>query len=156
MDTKTFPCRECGKYVEWHTTKAGKRYLAQPWEWACDGHYKMIYPVHRCEPNPQWKEAAAAAELLYVAGAQKEGVIRKGVTVEVIKGRKIPIGTRGVAFWVGEGGYGERVGMMVEGEKVYTALTNVKAAPVEDFPEYVEVLEAEAAAVMARLMGETA
>ena len=159
MNLKTFPCRDCGAQVCWMTSKAGKRYLAQPWEWVGGDyslHSKMIPAGHKCVPNPNWKEAAAASELLYIAGAQKEGTIRKGVTVDVIKGRKIPIGVRAEVFWIGDGGYGPRVGLMIDGEKFYTALGNVQAAPVEDFPEYVEILKSEAASIMARLRGETA
>lgn len=159
MSIKTFQCRECGADVAWMTSKAGKRYLAQPWEWVGGDyslHTKTIPAGHKCVPDPEWRERKAAADLIYIAGAQKEGVIRKGVTVDVIKGRKIPIGTRAEVIWVGESTYGARVGLMIEGQKVYTALTNVQAAPLEDFPQYVEVLEAEAKAIMDRLMGETA
>ena len=63
-------------------------------------------------------------------------------------------------------GWTEGLQLMVEGEKVYTALANVQPAPLEDFPHLIEVLEAEAAkmrkideenmAAIARMMGETA
>ena len=147
MNIKTFPCRDCGAQVAWMTSKAGKRYLAQPWEWVGGDynlHTKVIPQGHRCVPDPEWREKAEAYETWMVAGAQRNGSVRKGVTVDVIKGRKIPIGTRAVVFWVGESSYGDRVGLMIDGEKVYTALTNVKAAPVEEFPHLMDALEAEA------------
>lgn len=169
MSIKTFPCRECGADVAWMTSKAGKRYLAQPWEWVGGDyslHTKMIPQGHRCIPDPEWREKKAAAEMSYVAGAQRNGTICKGVTVDVVKGRKVPVGTRAEVFWIGESAYGPRVGLMIEGEKVYTALANVQPAPIEDFPHLMEILEAEAAqmrkideenvAAIVRMMGETA
>ncbi len=168
-DLKTFPCRDCGAQVAWMTSKSGKRYLAQPWEWVGGDyalHTKLIPQGHRCIPDPEWREKKAAADMLYAAGAQRNGTICKGVTVDVVKGRKVSVGTRAEVFWVGDSGYGPRVGLMVDGEKVYTALTNVQASPLEDFPHLVEILEAEAAerrksmeqdtAAITRMRGETA
>ena len=146
MGPKTFPCRDCGKHVAWNTSKAGKRYLSEPFEWV-GGDYtlysKWIYPGHRCEPNPNWKEQRAAAVFLEASMAQKAGAIREGVIVDVVKGRKVKVGTRAEVFWIGDTGYGPRVGLMIDGEKVYTALTNVKAAPIEELPEMLKVCQEE-------------
>jgi len=159
MNVKYFSCRDCGAQVCWLTSKAGKRYLAEPWQWVGGDyslHEKMIPAGHKCIPNPAWREQKAAADLLYVAGAQKEGTIVAGVTVDVVKGRKVPIGTRAEVAWIGDSGYGPSGALLIDGQRVYTALSNVKAAPVEDFPQYLEVLAGEAEAVKARLMGVTA
>ena len=55
--------------------------------------------------------------------------IQKGATVVVVRGRKVPRGTVGVIRWEGDGDYGPRVGLAVEGEDklVYTAHRNVEA-----------------------------
>jgi len=52
----------------------------------------------------------------------------KGDDVVVVKGRKVPIGTRGVLRWEGHGNYGPRVGIAVPGEPklAYTAASNVE------------------------------
>jgi len=56
------------------------------------------------------------------------GSPRKGDEVVVVKGRKVPIGTRGVLRWEGHGNYGPRVGIAVPGEPklAYTAASNVE------------------------------
>ena len=53
--------------------------------------------------------------------------VQKGTTVVVSRGRKVPRGTVGVVKWEGDGEYGPRVGLAVEGEDklVYTAHKNV-------------------------------
>ncbi len=55
--------------------------------------------------------------------------VQKGTTVVVVRGRKVPRGTIGVVRWEGDGEYGPRVGLAVEGEDklVYTAHKNVEA-----------------------------
>lgn len=53
---------------------------------------------------------------------------RKGDTVVVVKGRKVPKGTVGIIKWEGASDYGPRIGMAVEGENklVYTSPSNVE------------------------------
>lgn len=55
--------------------------------------------------------------------------VKKGATVVVVRGRKVPHGTVGVVRWEGDGDYGPRVGLAVEGQDklVYTAHRNVEA-----------------------------
>lgn len=49
-----------------------------------------------------------------------------GDKVRVVKGRKVPVGTTGKVFWVGDSQYGERVGIKDgDGETHWTALANV-------------------------------
>ena len=56
-------------------------------------------------------------------------MVRKGKTVRVIKGRKVPVGTEGVCIWHGDGKYGRRVGIKTAaGEVHWTAETNVEVA----------------------------
>ena len=53
--------------------------------------------------------------------------VQKGATVVVARGRMVPHGTVGVVRWEGDGEWGPRVGLSVEGEDklVYTAFKNV-------------------------------
>ena len=53
--------------------------------------------------------------------------VKKGSWVKVVKGRKVPIGTVGQVKWEGEGQWGWRVLLDVNGEDVWTAGTNVEA-----------------------------
>lgn len=55
----------------------------------------------------------------------------RGKQVEVVRGRKVPKGTTGEVFWVGESNYGYRTTWRVgfktsEGEKHFTAASNVE------------------------------
>lgn len=77
-----------------------------------------------------WADRAAAAR------AQQANIdaiyALKGEEVEVVKGRKVPVGTTGTVFWVGESTFGHttswRVGFKTaKGEKHFTALSNVEA-----------------------------
>jgi hypothetical protein len=46
----------------------------------------------------------------------------------VVKGRKVPPGTQGICFWVGETQYGKRVGLKdADGVTHWTAAANVAA-----------------------------
>lgn len=52
----------------------------------------------------------------------------KGRTIKVVKGRKVPVGTVGTCFYVGQGDYGMRVGLKTAaGETLWTAASNVEA-----------------------------
>lgn len=66
-------------------------------------------------------EAARKAEI-----ARKEP--RKGRTIKVVKGRKVPVGTVGVCFWIGSSQWGDRVGLKdSKGTVHWTAASNVEA-----------------------------
>lgn len=75
------------------------------------------------------KQAREREAAYYLAKRMKVG---EGKTVEFVKGRKIPIGTKGVVTWVGIDKYDPRkeklrVGVKLEnGDSVYTAETNLK------------------------------
>ncbi len=126
-----FPCRDCGKSVEWRISKAGKKYLAEPWLWyggAYSEHVRTIPAGHRCTPNPTWKAEAAARAAAALAADIAAGNIVKHAPVIVYKGRKVPVGTTGIITWIGEDNYGAaRVGIRTDsGDVVYTAQANVK------------------------------
>jgi hypothetical protein len=84
--------------------------------------FSCYHGTHECDLN---LVAARTAELARQAA---DGEIVKDATVEVFKGRKVAKGTVGVVKWVGDTGYGERVGLAVDGTEglVYTAITNCR------------------------------
>ena len=60
--------------------------------------------------------------------------IQRGDDVEVVKGRKVKVGTRGFVFWVGTNQWGTSVGIEneVTGERQFTAFTNVRKVNVPE------------------------
>jgi hypothetical protein len=84
-------------------------------------------------------QARIEAERLERARAEREKDIRescearakapaKGTRVRVVKGRKVPNGTEGECFWVGETQYGTRIGIRDDAGTVHwTAATNAVA-----------------------------
>jgi hypothetical protein len=137
MNSKYFPCRECGVQVVWATSKAGKNYLSEPWTWSDDEtgtHQKVIPLGHKCKPNPEWKAEAAAIVAAQFEADLASGKIVNQSPVVVFKGRKIPVGTTGIVTWMGEDNWGAaRVGIRTEsGEVVYTAQSNVKIYQIEE------------------------
>lgn len=82
---------------------------------------RAAYQAHLEAKRDAWHKAQAAKEALTVG---------KGKTVEVFKGRKVPVGVKGVIFWVGVGQYGERVGIKdAKGAVHWTASANVRVIP---------------------------
>lgn len=86
-----------------------------------------------------------------------DGEITKGATVEVYKGRKVPVGTVGQVFWVGAGNYGYRVGLNDDaGTTHWTAMSNCRVWVTdkdlgESWQEYDARKQAEAHAAEAKL-----
>jgi hypothetical protein len=69
------------------------------------------------------REAAVEAREVAAEAAR----IHKGDAVRVARGRKVPIGTTGKVFWIGEGKFGTRVGVKDAAGNVYwTAYVNVR------------------------------
>lgn len=50
----------------------------------------------------------------------------KGKTIRVVRGRKVPVGTEGLCFWIGPSQFGVRVGIESDGAKYFTAIQNVE------------------------------
>lgn len=62
-------------------------------------------------------------------------MVTKGSTVVVVKGVKVPRGTTGVAFWVGETKFGMRVGLKdAAGTVHWTAAGNVESVAPVSYP----------------------
>jgi hypothetical protein len=105
LGRKRVTCKRCGTHsLIWRTSKNGKTYLADP---------DVIYPVsrvpatHFCDPlivESYQKEVAdrAMSHEAALEAALANGEIVKGQTVEVVKGRKVAIGTVGIVFWVAD------------------------------------------------------
>lgn len=131
--SKEFPCRDCGQAVAWCESNKGKRYLGARKDWEgtdIDRNASRTYwPQHQCTPDPTWRERHAQAEQQRIATATAEGQIVKGVTVEVIKGRKVAKGTTGIVFWVADrpDGYDTmKIGFVTDaGDKHFINIDNV-------------------------------
>ena len=106
---KIVNCNKCGCECFWDTNRNGKRYLAQKAEREYSdgiGTWKM---PHYCKATPE--EAAEYQAMLQREKDKQEqrnaeaianGEIVYGQTVKVYRGRKVPIGTIGIVFWVAE------------------------------------------------------
>jgi len=82
--------------------------------------------------------------------------VRRGSTVTVVRGRKVPLGVTGKVFWIGESQWGIKVGMNLTDRKdergrnldvVWIAIGNVE---VTGNTEEIAQLEARRAAILAK------
>lgn len=106
---KTVNCNKCGCECYWDTNRNGKRYLAQrnvrDYEFG-DASWKS---PHYCQATPD-QAAEYQAQLQRLKNdeidrnnlAILQGEIVVGQTVKVYRGRKVPIGTVGIVFWVAD------------------------------------------------------
>lgn len=87
--------------------------------------YRCWQPAHECD------EARALLWQAEQDDVLDSGAIVVGQDVTVVRGRKVAKGTRGIIRWMGEGDYGLRLGLAVEGTNglVYIAATNVEPTP---------------------------
>lgn len=64
--------------------------------------------------------------------AEEAKTIRLHKVVTVVRGRKVPIGTEGEVFWMGDKGWGMSVGLrLLDGSKVFTAMKNVEIVSMD-------------------------
>lgn len=132
---KFFQCRDCGTFVTWRTSKKGNRYLAVQKDWTGEFASRTYYPAHRCTPNPEWKAQHEQLKLDEIHRAQVEGRIIVGVVVDVVRGRKVPVGTRAQVVWIGEDHYDPhcvRVALDVDGDRQYTSSRNVEVTAITE------------------------
>lgn len=89
--------------------------------WAARG-FECYLHAHTCDPEAV-EVTTARREL-----AMAQGKIDKGVPVVVYKGRKVPVGTRGVVTWTGEDSFGKaRIGLRdADGTTHWTAESNCR------------------------------
>lgn len=85
--------------------------------------------VERYEREEAERRAAAAAAYEERLAAETRELawhtLRPGSIVEVSRGRKVPVGTRGEVFWVGGGNYGIRAGIDIGSERLFIAASNL-------------------------------
>lgn len=94
------------------------------WSYPCYGSYvdatpevKAEYEAYELERSRKAAEERARVEMT---------TPRKGKTLKVVKGRKVPVGTTGVCVWIGDGRFGKRCGVKDSAGMVHwTALSNV-------------------------------
>lgn len=103
--------------------------------------YKVATVPTKVE-HDEFLEAEFAANRQYWAGRAEAARIQeantpsKGKDVEVVRGRKVPIGTKGYVIWYGEGNWGPRVGIKdAAGEVHWTAASNVAVITTESKKE---------------------
>ncbi len=64
--------------------------------------------------------------------AEEAKVIRVGKDVVVVSGRKVPIGTEGRVFWMGDNKWGKSVGIEeVSGKRHFTSIGNVQTLTID-------------------------
>lgn len=90
-----------------------------------DAEFFYCWAYHRCS------DRAAALKPIVDAEQVLKGEFPKHTPVEVVKGRKVPVGTKGIVMWVGDDEFNRdayRLGLKVEGEAklVYVTSANVK------------------------------
>lgn len=106
-------CDGCGARV----TRTHRRTLIENWSRYCFGN------AHVCD------EARAEAHRAEQAAQLEAGVIVKGATVVVARGRKVAKGTTGIVFWLGTDSYGnDKLGFKADGESHFTATKNCDLA----------------------------
>lgn len=125
-----FECRNCGGNVFFTLNRNGKRYLAERVSISYANGGKSWFQPHHCiEMHKEMHQARLAHQATQLQTAINSGEIVKGQTVEVAKGRKYPIGTQGIVFWVADESdqYGTiRVGFTsATDEKIFINIENL-------------------------------
>lgn len=140
--TNIINCRYCAREVQWATSKAGKRYLAEPATiHGEDGRrIKEILPAHRCAATPEQRQAVDAAAAVRAAEAQARGEFAVGTRVRVVKlaargGTPTDLG-EAVVVWVGPDKFHEgrlRYGVLLEdGQKAWVGQKDLRRADGSD------------------------
>jgi len=97
--------------------------------------YKVVDDVYPTDTYFCFAQAHACNETsvefykFWDAYYEANGKIVKGTEVVVVRGRKTPIGTEGVVFWLGKDNYGnDKAGIKdAEGNTIWIALNNLVA-----------------------------
>jgi len=134
MNTRTDwnNCRYCGREVIWTTSKAGKRYLAEPTSIIGEEGFrviKTIYPAHRCPVTAEERKRIDADMQREHQAAVDRGEIVRGQIVEIVKGRKYPLGTIGYIDWIAQEEVFNVIKIRMElasGDKIYVNRANVE------------------------------
>jgi hypothetical protein len=120
-------CTRCRAEVV-EVVKNGKAFLATMFTAGkYDARTYYCWQRHTCDPQRVAQVAADKAANL------ASGVLMKGATVVVARGRKVPKGTTGTVIWMGEDNWGKgRLGLKdAEGTVHWTASANVDVVAPE-------------------------
>lgn len=90
---------------------------------------EAVLALHRAHCQAvQMEGAKAAAKREAEIAAERAKEPAKGKTIVVVRGRKVPKGTKGVCFWMGSSYYGTRLGLKTDsGETVWVDARNCEA-----------------------------
>jgi hypothetical protein len=135
----------------WNATKGESEQVCYGSDWDNKSKGQLIVDA---SPNimAQYDALTEARRIAYVAYQEQLQYERvtTGKIVDVNRGRKVPKGTRGIVFWVGDNGYGTSIGLLtLDGSKHFTAIGNVDVAgtSVEPVPDTIVKLYQDASSV---------
>jgi hypothetical protein len=95
------------------------------WAYPAYGSYADATPEVKALYNA-WVAAKQEESRLYNIEVEKK-TIRKYKEVKVVCGRKVPIGTVGRVFWIGQTQFGQKVGIeTASGQRHFTSINNVE------------------------------
>jgi hypothetical protein len=117
--------------------------------------YKAAKAEAKAKAEAEAKARIEAAEKAKIEAEAKKP--KKGYLCRVVRGKKVPIGTEGVCFYLAEGKYGLRIGLRVEGqtEPVWTAAGNCEAIRKDEATsDSIASLRSAEAALLESLGGE--
>ena len=133
---KIVGCKRCGAECFWDTNRHGKKYLAEINEQQYEGGTGRWKQPHYCQATDaealEYQESLQRLkddEIRLNEIALENGEIVVGQIVKVYRGRKVPLGTIGIVFWLSEeadafGCY--KIGFKDDaGNKHFTAINNV-------------------------------
>lgn len=122
-------------------------FYAVVWNWEKNAPERIQYATTRGWSYPNGAKVDATPEVIAAYAKYLETVrekerirraeiekktVRKGKTVKVVRGRKLPIGTVGLCFWTGATKFGYSVGIETPEGRKFTALGNVEVVLEEE------------------------
>ena len=120
-------CSRCGAHVVWATSKrTGKKYRVDVRISERGNRYYVKSDFHQCKDEDI--EIYSQCKAVHEAYARRINEVTVGCEVVVVKGRKHPIGTEGVAIWIApEMRYGvhQVCVKLANGERIYVSEANL-------------------------------
>ena len=121
-------CNRCGNHIVWATSnRTGKKYRVDVRISERGNRYYVKSDFHQCDDRDI--ETYRQFKAVHEAFARRINEVTVGCEVVVVKGRKFPIGTEGVAIWIAPeaDGYGVvKVCVKLDnGERIYINEANL-------------------------------
>lgn len=121
-------CTRCGHHIVWATSnRSGKKYRVNVRISERGNRYYVKSDFHQC--SDEAIEIHRQFKAVHEAFARKINEVTVGCEVVIVKGRKFPIGTEGVAIWIASeaDGYGVvKVCVKLDnGERIYVNEANL-------------------------------